>query len=286
MNVIIETITLRDKVGDEKGLEMIKQAGFDGVDFSYYLAPEDYAGYGDDYVEYAKKLRAKMDELSLKCLQAHAPLNFAYGGEFSLDNKWYKQIVRSIESASILGAPSIVIHVPYIAPDIKIDTIAYFKEYYKTFIPYLEKFKIKLAIENVFGMDFNTYKMFDVFTDARGFNDFVLSMGENFCACVDVGHAGLVTCPPEEYIKSLDYGLIKSVHLHDNDCVTDMHTLPFQASFNWDAIMSALKDNGYNGAIAFEVFNFLKKLPNELLDDALKFAYSTIAYLKKLFENQ
>ena len=60
-------------------------------------------------------------------------------------------MTRALESASILGAKNIVVH-SITVPD-GVDFEKYNIEYYKSFIPYCEKFGIHVAVENLFSRD-------------------------------------------------------------------------------------------------------------------------------------
>ena len=86
MKLSIESYTLMQKLGDFKGLEAIKKAGFDCVDMSYYWQNENSPLLGDGYKEYAFLLRSHLDELGLACNQAHAPFEVKYGETFDFSN--------------------------------------------------------------------------------------------------------------------------------------------------------------------------------------------------------
>jgi hypothetical protein len=49
--------------------------------------------------------------------------------------------------------------------------------------------------------------------------------------------------------------------------------------------MQSLKAIGYTGDLTFEILNYLKKFPNELVEDSLKLAVSVGRYLISLCEN-
>ena len=48
-------------------------------------------------------------------------------------------------------------------------------------------------------------------------------------------------------------GRIRHTHFSDNDALTNVHWRPGQGKINWKAVMKALQDTGYNGAINFEL---------------------------------
>ena len=79
-------------------------AGFDAVDYSFYWAKGDRYALGDDYRDRAARLRTVLDEIGLACNQSHAPFRLNRTGALNLDCPEYAEIVRSMETAAILGA--------------------------------------------------------------------------------------------------------------------------------------------------------------------------------------
>ena len=78
MKLTIDTGTLCKKFGEDKAFEMIKNAGFDGVDYSMCGLSEEYNMLDDNYKENAQKTKALLDKYNLVCEQAHAPFSFTY----------------------------------------------------------------------------------------------------------------------------------------------------------------------------------------------------------------
>ena len=93
------------QLGLEKSLRMVKDAGFDAVDF-HVRSPQ----LGDDFREIAGEIRTLLDRFGLPCVLAHAPHNFVYGTAMDLSNPVYRDNFRAIEFAKILGTDKIVIH--------------------------------------------------------------------------------------------------------------------------------------------------------------------------------
>jgi len=79
LKLSLETYGVTLKFGAYEGLKLIKQAGFDSVDMSYYWQEEGSPLLGEGYREYAFQLRSHLDELGLACTQAHAPFDVKYG---------------------------------------------------------------------------------------------------------------------------------------------------------------------------------------------------------------
>lgn len=283
MKLSVETCMLYRKFGDFEGTRLIKEAGFDGIDYSYYWLPSDGEVLGDGYVEYAKKLRAHLDQLGLECKQAHAPFAIHYGEEFSTETVNYRDIVRSLESAAILGVENIVVHAISVPIELKHTLEEYNYRFYKSLEPYCEKFGIHIAVENLFTKDAKRDRYYSRLCDPQVQCDFIRSLNSPwFTACVDVGHAAILDWEPEEYLAAMDPALLKCVHIQDGNYITDTHTLPYLGKFNWAAIVAALKKLGYEGEMNFEIIRFLENFPDALMPEALRLAERTGRYLISL----
>ena len=97
--------------GDKEAIRMIKAAGFDAFDMSFFamFGNKDYPMNGDNWRDYVRSLRAVADACGIVCNQAHAPFASSTGDE-SDDKRRFDAIVRSIEAAAMLGAKTIVVH--------------------------------------------------------------------------------------------------------------------------------------------------------------------------------
>lgn len=284
MKLSVELSALTDKFGDFKAVELAKKAGFDAVDYSFYWNNEKEEVLGDTYIEYAKKLREHLDAVGIKCNQAHAPFSMGYGCAFNTSDKKYLWLTHAIESAAILGAENIIVHALTVPKGVNFES--YNIDYYKSLIPYCEKFGIRVAVENLFAVDTKRKRLIGKLGSPEELSGIVEKIASPWItACVDVGHASLTGYEPEEFIEKMKPGMIKALHIQDNDYVSDRHVVPFTGEINWSAVMAALKNVGYDGDLTFEIFNFLKKLPDALIPDGLSFAASVGRYLISLSDN-
>ena len=282
MRISMDTYALSEKFGDFKAIEMMKEAGFDAVDFSYCYNQETKEVLGDGYREYAKRIREHLDKVGMVCNQAHAP--FVSGTEFAKDATLSKEtlIIRAIESASILGAENIVVHA--ITVPSGVDFEEYNINYYKSLIPYCIKFGINVAVENLFIRDYKRKCFAEKIGSPEKLNSIVEKINSPYIvACVDVGHAALTGYEPEKFIEGVNKNILKALHIHDNSYTEDDHALSYTGKLNWEAIMEALKNKGYQGDLTFEIRKFTSKFPDELVAQALKFIVSTGKHLVSIY---
>lgn len=290
MKLGIDTGVLRDRFGEEKALQLISEAGFDCVDFSFCDNIDDPDAYINPK-EIAADINSWLKKYNLTCGQAHASyaIQYRYGEPdmaFDTSDRDYLDIVNALEAASLIGAPYVVVHsitVPDSEGETAFEDVNY--EFYKSLEPYCEKFNIKIAIENLYKWDdkCNCYR--GKLETAKKMREFVNKLDSPwFCTCVDVSHAALAGTEPELFISGMPKGMIKVLHLHDMDYMKDRHTLPFLGQLNWRAIVSALKEIDFDGNFSYEVGTYLRRFPDELIPEALKFAHTIGRYLISEFE--
>jgi sugar phosphate isomerase/epimerase len=289
MRLSMETYGLRRRYGDFEAARLIREAGFDCVDYSCYYWKERALALEDGYREYARSLRAHLDGLGLTCNQSHAPFSMKYGQPFELSDPEYQGVVRAMEVASILGASQIIIHSIAMPEDLREDTEAthtYAMAYYRSLLPYAETFGIRIAVENLFAR----YKDRRFVYSGRLNSPKTLSRVVRelhspwVTACLDMGHAAMVGYEPEDFVRGMDKGLLGAVHFQDGDYIEDRHTLPFLGQYHWAEIMKALAETGYAGDLTFEIYKFYQNLPDEAIPHALKMAETVGRNLIDVFQ--
>lgn len=241
------------KLGLEKGLRMVKEAGFDGVDYNmqtYQL--------GDDYQEIAKEVRMLLDEIGLCCIQTHAPHNFVFGTAMNFSNQQYRETFRSIEFTRILGAEKCVIHGSPV-PDGPLS--GQFMEhnylYYKTFEEEAKRCGVYIGVENL---------KYGILPRPEYINRIIGMLDSPvYYPHVDIGHAALVGVEPEKFLKKLNCLPVRGIHVHDFNVQTD-HMLPFLGKSDWDRIIKTLVDIGYEGDMTLEIFEICQMVASYSTD--------------------
>ncbi len=273
MKLVTMTENLSKRFGIFKALDMIKEAGFDGYDFSM-TSEKDPNLFGDDYATYVQSIKDHADKLGLPCLQAHSPCPLMRTKEQVM--ALIDTFKRSIDICAILGCKMLVVHPASFLPAKEN------KIFYDEFLPYAEEKGIMIATENMFKWKDETET--ETVPSACGTaKDFVEHMEvikhPNFTACMDIGHAEMVNCEGAPTIIRALGDRIGCLHVHDNDKFDDWHTLPFTGKIDWEEVCKALREVDYKGHFTFEADAFLRKFPNELVYDALLLLEKTGRYL-------
>lgn len=162
--------------------------------------------------------------------------------------------------------PSNLPHAPlYDRQKLKEDCVAYLSPY----IDYAKKFGIGVAIENMvdFGGGKRRYCAGDI-TElielCDHFNDSSVGI------CIDTGHANIGGADTAEAIKLVGSRL-KCTHINDNIAKGDEHRFPFFGNMEWEPIVKALYEIGYEGDFSYEVGVF--RLPRAAHPSWLRFTY-------------
>ncbi|MBR0460358.1 MAG: sugar phosphate isomerase/epimerase [Victivallales bacterium] len=271
MKLSMETFVMRQRLDDAHAIEMLAKAGFDGVDYSFYWTEPETDMLVDGYLEYAEKVRKTLDAAGIFCEQTHAPFNVKADQPWDLDNKHYRDIVRSLEFSAILGAKTCIVHALGRVGEESVHDLNV--RYFRSLEPWAEKTGVKIGVENLFERDkfrpccnprFGTPESMAALLHVLG--------NKNFTCCLDVGHAAITGTEPEDFIRRMPKGWITTLHIQDNDHCEDQHLLPYLGKLNWDAVLTELQNYGYSGNFNLEINYYMRKFPTELLQDAANLA--------------
>ena len=110
---------------------------------------------------------------------------------------------------------------------------------------------------------------------------------ECFGICYDTGHGNITG--KDHYGELLTYGKhLKVLHIHDTDGVHDTHLIPYTGRYldrqatDWEGILRALAEIGYDGSINFECDGGVEGLPREVREEAVRL----VAAIGKFFVNR
>jgi len=274
LRLSIENYVLRAAYGDKKAIDLIADTGFDAMDFSFYWMGE-HNNFLEQayYLDSAREIRQWADKRGLAINQAHAPFDFKLTDGYDQREHDREMIRRSIECAGVMGAEQIIIHnIPTPDPE---DFFEVNLEFFRSFEETARESGVKIGVENLVAREENQPMPGRLGTPAE-LNAFLDQLDpEIFCACIDLGHAQLVTKDPAAFIREIGLPRLQSLHVQDTIYHLDSHNLPYLGRQNWEAIIRALAEVNYQGDFTLEVFLFLKAFPKKALPDALRLAYTT-----------
>lgn len=276
MKIGTQTDGLAKFYGMEKSISILAKTGFDIADISLFgknyidtvfkLSP-------DKFTEYFTNLRKIADDCGIIIDQIHSPFPTLFDGDDEAMKEFRFELqVKSAEAAAILGARYMIVH-PQMPGQRKYND--YYEEtkelnmnFYSRLLPYLKQYNVKAAIENMFSYDREKCKICPTTcTTAEEIIDYIDTLNDDmFTVCLDIGHTNLIHCEgfeqvtPVNMIRTLGKR-IETLHVHDNNGINDDHTVPYLGNINWDDVMAAFNDIGYEGIFTFEADGgFIEKL--------------------------
>lgn len=270
----------------EAGYRRIKEAGFDCVDFNFdeYLhCTLVYQGKINEVLDreveevwkdFAPHARAAA-ECGLTFEQMHAPFPVMQKGMEETNAKMLRITENCMDICSRMGGRYLVVHpVTLSYEDSKKEEHDFNMLMYQKLIPMAKKYGIVICLENMF-MDQNGHLTEGACSDfaeaAAWIDELNEAAGEElFGFCFDVGHANILGKNLYQSVVALGNRL-KILHIHDNDGISDLHTMPFTFARNWNPVatdwegfLRGLREINYRGVINFETFRCMESFPKEL----------------------
>ena len=286
MRLSVESLDFVQKYGEVGAVKALKDVGFECVDWSCYNeATPNSILFGDDYLDRAYRIREALDKEGLVCNQSHTPFvilpeNYVK----SLDDWRYRDLIRSMEFAAVLGAPHTVIHC--LGNGWYEGFWENAVQYYKDLLPWCEKFNIKMAIENLWSYDKrHGHIVGKRLSTPEELTKMIEAVNSPYATgLIDVGHAALSYDEAENFILGMDGRLVEGLHVHDTDLKSDTHILPYLGKQHWSEIMNSLAAIGYKGDLTFEIDPYFRGMDDGNLINAAEFAVKTGRHLIDLFE--
>jgi len=285
MKTSTEISSISKKVGERKAIELVAKAGFDAWDFSMFAMAKydkstggvfesDHPLQSSNYASFAKELRHIGEELGIVCNQSHAPFP-------SKGDKMLYYIKRAIECTAIAGGEICVIH-----PDNNKNAEENAEMYFEL-LPFAKEHGVKIATENMWNWDKEKDEALpaacshhdDFVKHLRAVND------PSFVACLDIGHAAMrgLGTSVREMILALGSDL-QALHIHDNDMHYDSHEIPFSMKIDFDDMLKALAEIGYNGYFTLEADSCVSKASEDEVFEKVKALHASVKRLADRYE--
>lgn len=244
--------------------------GFEGLDVNFFASTNTGIKreklLDNDWKQNICELKDVIRANNLKVESIHTPSEHFYINNPDLKSEYEEKTFLSLEAAGILGAKYAVIH-PVRNHNLTETLVEESIRIIEPYRDYAKQFGVEMAVENL------------PCTSADELIQIADALG---CVCCwDTGHANLRAEDQAESIKKVGKR-IHVTHIHDNSGKEDEHNPPFMGNINWESVMKALHDIGYQGFLNFEVLT--KPLPEPLHTAYATYTLNTGKYLLSLFE--
>ena len=308
LKIGVQTQNAIEDACPEIGFNMLREAGFECVDFSLhgYLSNKDlYQGKRNDFFDKSvsdlekyftpHKIAAKAAGITIHQMHMPYPM-YMPKADVALNDYLTKNVApKSLQICSFLECKYIVIHgfklIKYVGSEEA--EWQYTESFIERIAPQLKELGIVVCIENLYE-GIGGHLIEATCCNARKAAERIDRLNEKYKAeilgfCFDTGHANLIGLDFEKFITTLGSRL-KVLHIHDNDGIRDLHQIPFtfsrarenSTSTDWAGFINGLRNVKFEGVLNFETGPVLNSFPAELK----KAAFEMIAKIGKYFSNE
>ena len=303
MKLSISTYHLEKRFGYRKAFEMIKNAGFDAIDYNLddrcataedFFSTNAFSMSEDELYHYYTEMYEYIRSIGLFVGQTHAV--FGTPGYTNHPDLYLQVTRKNILQAHLLHCKHIVIH-PFktggrIYDAETAECRALNLEFYRSLLPHLEKYDVKIGIENMWVYDSNKEIHASVCSRPEEILFLIEELGDkHFCACPDLGHFALTgndtNDTVDDALRKLG-GTVEIIHAHEVRKHEDTHTVPYTfGTMDWDDIIDALHDIHYGGTLNFEIGpKYFENVPDDQIPNVLCHLASIGKKMIARFENQ
>ncbi len=259
------------KFGARRALEIAKEIGADAVDFNlcgdYERGKADsvYAKGPEAVKAYFESLGAYAKELGLIVSQTHGRI-LGFRDDKAADDELIEGGILVLIATRALGAPVCVMHTTttiFMGPDAPRETMHRLNyDMFSRLLPYAKREGVRIATET-FG-DATGRGCVDFFGDIDEFIEGFYAvynahpdLCDYFTVCIDTGHSNKATRygnpSSADVIRRIGKDRISTLHLNDNDTLTDQHKMPLSGTIDWKDVFDALDEVGYLGVYNMEL---------------------------------
>lgn len=264
-------------------LTRVYNAGFRNMDICFGDWSGDYTPWPespfvqDSWKEWVGVIKEFGNQNGVTFNQGHAPIYNIFD-EDERGKRLEQMSLRSVEAAGMLGIPWLVFHAgtrpgPYLREDIKKlreDNL----RWYDKILNRAAAVGVGIALENMSDRFGKQGEPGCYCSDTEDLIDLVDSFhSPHVGICWDTGHAHLQQVDQVRSIRQIG-GRLKALHIQDGNGLSDQHTAPFYGTIDWNPILGAIKDVGYDGCFTFEAHMLIRPVPNSCKDDAIRLLYS------------
>lgn len=272
----------------EEALPVIRDAGFDCIDFCLYLycLEPGQPMLRDNWKAWVGDTYRKIRESGLTVGQIHGLLNVFIPEDFHFIPP-EEVAYRNLEACSMMECEKIVFHPVFYygrvpTPEKRRQVLDYNIRWFGMLLEHAKANGVKIQLENTF--DFaNAWQPGDPawpFTTAEDILEVVNTLGYPMEVCLDTGHANIAGQNIPEMIHAFGDKL-KTLHLNDNfgnirPLRPDLHLFPGYGNICWSQVFRTLKETGFQGLINLEPVGNIPLLQSELRQLQLKAAADSI----------
>ena len=265
------------RVPAAESVRLCAGAGYTELDFCFVDQVFGRTEFlGPDWRAYVASFREQAETLGVRFVQSHGPLYSFCSGRNEDTEEWLR---RSLEGSRMLGVDWMVMHPDTLVSGGAADprTMELNAAFFRRLSDEAGKYGVGVAIENMWGRTREGVPRFAI--DPAELGELLDRVdAENVGACWDAEHGSIEHLDQAAAIRALGPRL-KALHISDQTAADNIHILPYMGFTDWDEVLSALAEIGYDHPFTFEIQHYLLYLPLELIPSALRLSREVGEYM-------
>ena len=250
--------------GFEEGLKRMKAHGYDALDYGGLCHTENKIFHVSEE-EFASTLREER-----RIIEAHGlAVNQTHGAwrwpacDFSDYDRAerYAAMEKGVRGTALLGAPYFVIHciMPFGEnnPAHKEELWQMNVDHFSRLCKVAEDVGVVICFENLPFTSLPLSRVCETLEFVKLMNTPTMRM------CLDTGHAAVYGDSPAEAVRRIGKEYLATLHVHDNNGVSDFHWRPGEGVIDWADFTKALNEINFEGCVSLETASKKFDDPNE-----------------------
>ena len=252
------------RYGLEEGLRRMKSHGYDALDYGGLCHTEDKIFHvsEEEFVATLTRERQIIADNGLFVNQTHGAWRWPAQDFSDYDRaERYAAMEKGVRGTALLGAPYFVIHciMPFGEnnPAHKERLWEMNVEYFTRLCKVAEDVGVTICFENLPFTSLPLSRVNETLEFVRLMNTPTMKM------CLDTGHAAVYGDSPADAVRAIGKDLLATLHVHDNNGVSDFHWRPGEGVIDWADFTKALHEINFEGCVSLETASKRFDDPNE-----------------------
>ena len=239
--------------GFEEGIKRIKSLGYDAIDYGGLCHTEDKIFHvsESEFVATLKREREIIEANGLFVNQTHGAWRWPAQDFSEYDRaERYAAMEKGVRGTALLGAPYFVIHciMPFGEnnPAHKEELWQMNVDYFSRLCKVAEEVGVTICFENLPFTSLPLSRWNETLEFVRLMNTPTMKM------CLDTGHAAVYGDSPADAVRAIGKEYLATLHVHDNNGVSDFHWRPGEGVIDWADFTKALHEINFEGCVSLE----------------------------------
>ena len=253
MKTCIEFTPYLQTYGFEEALRRMKSHGYDALDYQDFCHTENKIFHISDseFVATLKREREIIEANGLFVNQTHGAWRWPAMDFSEYDRaERYAAMATGIRGTALLGSPYFVIHciMPFGEnnPAHKDELWQMNIDHFTPLCKLAEDLGVTICFENLPFTSLPLSRWNETLEFVKLMNNPAMKM------CLDTGHAAVYGDSPADAVRAIGKEYLATLHVHDNNGISDFHWRPGEGVIDWVDFTRALHEIDFEGCVSLE----------------------------------